>query len=694
MPKLKKYTRQHINRKIGGYVNDQLLLIHHDSSQNTHIANENSEKVLASQTHSSQPSTSQTCTLQPSTSQMCTSQPTFEFMDNTTINAYAEYPSASISESSSDSDTICSINIPVTQKVTFSEDIRDWAVKYNIPQNALSHLLAIHQKHNIDVDLPKDARSLLKTPRKILISSIEGGEYLHIGMKNNILKILNGMNGVEYDKIILFFNVDGLPLSKSSSSQLWPILVKVKISNMTEIFPAGIFFGKQKPVSAEEFLIHFIDELNSLIIEGILFRDKKIPVELKGIVCDAPARSFLTNTKGHTGYFGCPRCITEGDHINDRMCYPEINAAKRTNDSFRKKLQKGHHLGNSCLEQIGSLDIVTQIPFDYMHLICLGVVRKLLKIWLRGKLRYRLPSRKVNQISEQLEKIKCYVPKEFARKPRSLKYLDRWKATEFRQFILYTGPVILKDILDPEIYLNFMTLHCATFILSHKILCHSLNSKAEELMKSFVLMFEILYGRELISYNVHGLIHLAEDVRNFGDLEEFSAFGFENFLQKLKKLIRKPEKPLHQINNRLHEILNAGIKNIQYIERDSMKFVGECHREILLQRCCRPQFREIHFNNFIITVKPPDNCCLLNDGSIVLVHDICHANDNPVIVGCSFDMKVNFYSLPCNSTILNIYKVSSLSSLRIWDVKYIIGKCFALQNFKDDWIVFPLLHTI
>ena len=46
-----------------------------------------------------------------------------------------------------------------------------------------------------------------------------------------------------------------------------------------------------------------------------------------------------------------------------------------------------------------------------------------------------------------------------------------------------------------------------------------------------------IYGRSQFVYNVHGLIHLASDAKQFGTLNNISCFPFENFLQKLKKLI-------------------------------------------------------------------------------------------------------------------------------------------------------------
>lgn len=57
----------------------------------------------------------------------------------------------------------------------------------------------------------------------------------------------------------------------------------------------------------------------------------------------------------------------------------------------------------------------------------------------------------------------------------------------------------------------------------------------------------------MIVYNVHGLIHLADDAKTFKSLENISAFPFENFLASLKNIIRKPEFPLAHIIRRLSE---------------------------------------------------------------------------------------------------------------------------------------------
>lgn len=65
--------------------------------------------------------------------------------------------------------------------------------------------------------------------------------------------------------------------------------------------------------------------------------------------------------------------------------------------------------------------------------------------------------------------------------------------------------------------------------------------------------FKHLYGKEFVTLNVHSLIHLARDVKLYGPLDSFRAFDFENYMQFLKKILRKRAKPLQQLHRRLKE---------------------------------------------------------------------------------------------------------------------------------------------
>jgi hypothetical protein len=188
-----------------------------------------------------------------------------------------------------------------------------------------------------------------------------------------------------------------------------------------------------------------------------------------------------------------------------------------------------------------------------MHLSCLGVMRRLLNLWIKGPLAIRIGPQAVRKLSEALILIKDQVPSEFARKPRQVTELDRWKATELRQFMLYTGPVCLKGILSETMYSNFMLLSVGMFILLSPSLCFQYRQFAGDLLKLFVQNVGDLYGQETLTYNMHATVHLAEEVALHGNLDNVSGFVFENYLGKLKRMIRTPNAKLQQVVKRLSE---------------------------------------------------------------------------------------------------------------------------------------------
>lgn len=73
-----------------------------------------------------------------------------------------------------------------------------------------------------------------------------------------------------------------------------------------------------------------------LINNGIFLYEKLYNIKIIQILCDAPAKSFILNVKGHNGYFSCTKCIIEGEYRNGRICFTDIHAAKRTNNDFFK----------------------------------------------------------------------------------------------------------------------------------------------------------------------------------------------------------------------------------------------------------------------------------------------------------------------------------------------------------------------
>lgn len=81
-------------------------------------------------------------------------------------------------------------------------------------------------------------------------------------------------------------------------------------------------------------------------------------MKLKCLIFDAPAKSYILAIKGHTAYFGCTKCVEEGNFVNNRMMYQNLNAQLRTNESFRNKTQEEYHRIETSLK-ILPLDLVS-----------------------------------------------------------------------------------------------------------------------------------------------------------------------------------------------------------------------------------------------------------------------------------------------------------------------------------------------
>ena len=96
-----------------------------------------------------------------------------------------------------------------------------------------------------------------------------------------------------------------------------------------------------------------------------------------------------------------------------------------------------------------------------MHCVCLGVTKRLLGLWLSSPIQrnLRIGSNAARLINEGIRSSHPSLCSDFQRRCRTFDDVDRWKATEFRQFLLYLGPVLLKHTIDPcniTISLNFL----------------------------------------------------------------------------------------------------------------------------------------------------------------------------------------------------------------------------------------------
>ena len=120
------------------------------------------------------------------------------------------------------------------------------------------------------------------------------GNYLHLGLETGLKKLIikHFPDRAPPEIVKLQFNVDGIPLFKSTGDQFWPILCCA--SNISdEVFVVGINHGSSKPECPQQYLKEFLTELNKLTREGIEIQGQKCVVTPEAFICDGPAQSFL-----------------------------------------------------------------------------------------------------------------------------------------------------------------------------------------------------------------------------------------------------------------------------------------------------------------------------------------------------------------------------------------------------------------
>lgn len=248
------------------------------------------------------------------------------------------------------------------------------------------------------------------------------------------------------------------------------------------------------------------------------------------------------------------------------------NKKFRTNEEFRSRMDQQHHqnLEQSPMEKL-PINMIRNFNLDYLHVALLGATRKTLNILMRktkdkfplhSTLRSKLRKTNIEAINLAIKEAHRTQPGEIQRSIRTLDYIAVMKGKEFRSFILYYGIVSLKDNVHTDIYENFLTLHIALTICLAEEHRRYLPI-AQMCFEKYVQDFKKIYGAHQVSYNIHSLLHLVDEVKQWGVLDNFSTFPFENKLGFLKNLPHSGYLPLEQTVCRYLESLPQNIKSFK-----------------------------------------------------------------------------------------------------------------------------------
>lgn len=329
--------------------------------------------------------------------------------------------------------------------------------------------------------------------------------------------------------------------------------------------------------------------------------------------------------------------------------------------------------------------------------------------WIKGDHGYKKKwkANNIAAINLKLKNLVCHKPREIHRSVRNLDVLAFWKGTELRSFLLYYGMVVLKGDLEENEYKHFLLLVCATHIFytnSYRLY----RIKADEWLNRYIEDCINIYGISSITSNFHNLVHVFEDVKRFGSLQEISTYPFENRLNFLKSRLKQPNLPLEQISRRLVEL------SVHYDDLYSFNSEKEC----------MPKFRfpftpeqlpcpngSISFENldnhtifykeistefdYMLSCKGnADKWFLTFSNDIVQFEFAAYNECDTTIFGKTLIHKTNFFKYPSASMYLNIFEsngvVGNLKRFRLLDIK---AKMICLPS-EEMFVFIPLLHTL
>ena len=265
--------------------------------------------------------------------------------------------------------------------------------------------------------------------------------------------------------------------------------------------------------------------------------EKKLIAEEKSI---KPTKSNIVWPKSTMD--GPPRTTQEINDITDRI----ENGEDMTIDD-RKGI-----IGRSLFSDIPGFNLVSDMPVDYLHCGCLGVIKRCVELTFRvGENRPRVTNRKLSLPSQFNEQIGCVKGvREYNRRIRELDF-SVYKGQEFRNLALFYFPLIL-NCIEPNhkerhmwLYLSFMLKACVLSIEEFRPFPLPLLDRCT---KAFYGLYEQLFGPKNCTYNTHVFSSHLIEMRYHGPLTSTSAFPFESFYGEMRNsFVPGTQSPLKQI---------------------------------------------------------------------------------------------------------------------------------------------------
>ncbi|CAF1006608.1 unnamed protein product [Brachionus calyciflorus] len=195
---------------------------------------------------------------------------------------------------------------------------------------------------------------------------------LLIGQSNNLSDITDGsiyqnfIKNTQDKYISLVLDTDGAQVTNSKILCVW--------------------LGKEKPVY-DIFVKNMVRDLILSKNKTIKIKNFDFTIKVQSVIMDLPAKAAVLNVKQFNGEFCCIYCYHPGEHsfMNGKRIYPPKKFENRTDVEFKNMVNLVTETKKPIFGIKGPdsliyiIDLPSQAPLDYMHLVLQGHLKWLIK---------------------------------------------------------------------------------------------------------------------------------------------------------------------------------------------------------------------------------------------------------------------------------------------------------------------------
>lgn len=346
---------------------------------------------------------------------------------------------------------------------------------------------------------------------------------------------------------------------------------------------------KEPALHINSYLSPLVEDLNFLF-HGVTLGSSTVRALLACICSDLPATRKLCGFLSHSASLGCSKCLKSfpSHSFGDKLDYSGFNSLNwevRNNEAHKRNanlakeavtatartsLERQHGLRYSVLLSLPNFDVIRYHTIDPMHNIFLGIAKLCIKIWKSNNI---LKSCHFDMIQNRVDMM--IPPPNIGRIPAKIgSGFASFTADEWKHWILIYSSYALQGILPDSdyscwlLFVKFCIKSCKSVLTRQDIL------SAQEILLEFCDAFQLRYGANACTPNLHMACHLKDSLLDYGPFPAFWCFSFERFNGTLEGMCKSWITPEKQMSSKFLNMQYLDSLNIQHIQLAEEDFVS------------------------------------------------------------------------------------------------------------------------